>query len=125
MGKTKVIVVHRHEHSQGSTILAVCRANEAGHEIADAMIRAGPGNGLDEIEAEEMEITEFPQPSNLALDTLLALVEGEALDTDRIRALPKLIERGLVARDESPGDARFKITTIGRAALAAWKERPL
>lgn len=124
--KTKVIVVHRHERGNGSTILAVYRSNIQGHALAvthAAEEAKSPSfTKADVVDQTEIEITEGMPLSKLDANTLRNVSEGNTPNAEGMKAASRLWERGLLDIQSEEGGIRITITPTGRAALAAYAE---
>jgi hypothetical protein len=115
----KVLVVHSHERNCGSTILAVCRANEAGREIANSFRHT---DGADEVSIDEVAITEHVQLSKAGAEALRKIHIGLMFDPGELRVVEGLIERGFVEMKKTAYGITINVSPYGKAALDIYKE---
>jgi hypothetical protein len=121
MAETKVKVIHKHETGQGSTILAVVRANAAGERIAEAIVRNAERDcmGCDEISTDEVTVTEAAPISRDTHEVLAAVSKAAPLAPKLFRRVPLLIDAGYIEQVAHAGLFTLKLTAAGIARLAS------
>lgn len=113
----KVLIVHAHERGEGSRIVAVCRANAQGKAIAESIRDASSPNTVDEVDIEEVAITEYVPLTNIARNVLGKLAKGVALSPGEFRTTEALQARGLVEFKQTAYGLTLNVTPAGLAAL--------